>query len=80
MNNNMEASYMPGFLPGPGPIFPNPNYNQQIKTLENRVYNLEREVNRLKSRVSRLENGYPVPLNKDANYSTSYQAQEYNMM
>ena len=67
------------------PIYPNnqgyPNVNSMqnwdIRNLENRVYNLEKEVSNLKNRVTRLEKGYN---NYNDNYSTNYQPNSYNMM
>jgi predicted RNase H-like nuclease (RuvC/YqgF family) len=66
----------PNFFPN-GINFPNMNFSQDIKNLENRVYNLEKEVTRLKNKLERLEN-LPMPLSD--NYTSSYEANSYNMM
>ena len=69
------------------PFYVNPNYpndfypnvnsmqNQDIKNLEVRVYNLEREIANLKNKIIRLEN-----LKSNDSYTNNYQANSYNMM
>ena len=47
------------------------------KQLENKISYLEREINSLKNRVSRLENNNK---NYNDNYSNNYQPNSYNMM
>ena len=56
---------------------PNMSYNQDIRNLENRVYNLEREVMRLKNKLDKLEN---TPISASDNYTSNYQPNSYNMM
>lgn len=84
MNNSMEPSYMmqPGFNPNFNiPGRPSCNCSQEIRRLENRIFALEREVNRLRSRVSRLENSLPTitPFN-DTNQTSNYNPNSYNLM
>lgn len=83
MNNSMDPSAM--MLPG-NPNFnfpgrPTCNCNQEIRRLENRIFSLEREVNRLRSRVSRIENNMPImtPFN-DNNQTSNYNPNSYNLM
>lgn len=59
--------------------YPNVNsmQNVDIRNLENRVYNLEKEVASLKNKINRLENSNN---NYNDNYSSSYKANSYNMM
>lgn len=81
MNNSMEPNMMmqPNFFPIPNR--PNCNCTNEIRRLENRIFNLEREVNRLRSRVTRIENSLPVmtPFNENSN-STNYNPNGYNLM
>ena len=46
----------------------------QFNMLEERIFNLEKEVNFLKNRIEKLEN------NKKDNYSNNYQPNMYQMM
>ncbi len=75
MNNTDPYMNMP---------FPNhfpPNNNQEIRNLENRIYQLEREVNRLKTKVARIENAIPIPTPyNENNYTSNYNPNGYNMM
>jgi len=50
--------------------------NTDIKTLDVRINNLEREILNLKNRINKLENMN----NHSSNYSSNYQANSYNMM
>ncbi len=83
MNNSVEPSFMmqPGFNPNFMPGRPNCNCSQEIRRLENRIFSLEREVNRLRSRVSRIENNIPTmtPFN-DNNQTSNYNPNSYNLM
>lgn len=63
------------------PIFPNNTYdysninniqNYDIKELENKINNLEKEICNLKNKITRLET-----IN---NYTSNYQANSYNIM
>lgn len=80
MNNQMPTNFFPG---GPGPVMPPiwNNPNNDIRQLENRVMNLEREVRRLNGRVTRLERNLNVgvPYKENDTYQT-YQTDSYNMM
>ena len=83
MNNSMDPSFM--MLPG-NPNFnipgrPNCNCNQEIRRLENRIFSLEREVNRLRARVSRIENNIPTmtPFS-ETNQTSNYNPNSYNLM
>lgn len=77
MNNNMQPYPFQGDMNFPGGNFPNMNFNQDLRNLETRVYNLEREVMRLKKKLEKLENT-PMPLGD--NYTSNYQPNSYNMM
>ena len=72
----------PNFFPGGsnqsgGMNFPNMNYYQDMKNLENRVYHLEQEVRKLRNKIERLENT-KSPYHD--NYTSNYQPNSYNMM
>lgn len=62
-------------------LYPFPNamnpqlyqYNLELKNLENRIYNLEVEVNKIK-------NSLQMSNKKDNDYSSSYKPNTYNMM
>lgn len=68
MNNNN--------WPYPFPNAMNPQlyqYNLELKNLENRIYNLEVEVNKIK-------NSLQISNKKDNDYSSNYKPNTYNMM
>lgn len=48
------------------------NMNPEIRNLENRIYNLEREVARIKRTILTAE--------KNQDYSSNYKPNSYNMM
>ena len=48
-------------------------YNLELKNLENRIYNLEVEVNKIK-------NSLQMSNKKDNDYSSNYKPNTYNMM
>ena len=85
MNNREPYMNMPWPNLGGGAYPPNnhfpPNSNQEIRNLENRIYQLEREMNRLKSKVARIENSLPVPTPyNEENYTSNYTPNGYNRM
>ena len=53
------------------------NNIQDIRNLENRVCDLEKEVIRLRNKIERIENN-PIPLKE--NYTSNYHPNSYNMM
>ena len=63
MNNNIQP-----FFPTPM-NYTNMGYNQDIRNLENRVCDLEKEVIRLRNKIERIENT-PIPLKE--NYTSNY--------
>jgi hypothetical protein len=71
MNNNIQP-----FFPTPM-NYTNMGYNQDIRNLENRVCDLEKEVIRLRNKIERIENN-PIPLKE--NYTSNYHPNSYNMM
>lgn len=79
----MDPSFMmqPGFNPNFNiPGRPNCNCSQEIRRLENRIFSLEREVNRLRARVSRIENNMPTMTPFSENQTSNYNPNSYNLM
>lgn len=68
MNNYMNIPY-------PNPYYINSNLNQDIKNIESRIYNLEKEIDILKNKINTLMQNKEN--NKINNY---YEPQSYNMM